>query len=252
MQGARFEGKVFVITGSSRGIGQALANYYLDHGAFVCGCSRSAASINHERYRHFCIDLGLEAPVVEMVRLVAREFGGIDVLINNAGLASMNHILTTPYSSMQTIFATNVLGSLLFVREVAKLMSRRYKAILKAGHPACHPPFRIINFATVAVALRLEGEALYAASKAAIINLTEVLAKELGALGITVNAIAPAPLPTDLIKGLPKDKLDALIQRQALKRLANMEDVINVLDFFINPSSDFITGQVLYLGGVSG
>lgn len=113
-------------------------------------------------------------------------------------------------------------------------------------------PFRIVNFATVATPLRLEGEAICAASKAALVNLTQVCAKELSEFSITVNAVGPTPVPTDLIKNVPKNKMDALLNQQAIKRFGEFEGVLNVIEFFLNEKSDFITSQVVYLGGVNG
>ena len=109
---------------------------------------------------------------------------------------------------------------------------------------------RIINFATVATPLKLEGEAIYAASKAAVVCLTEIFSRELADYGITVNAIGPTPVKTDLIQSIPQDRIQALIQRQAIKRYGEYDDIVNVVDFFIRPESNFITGQVVYLGGV--
>jgi 3-oxoacyl-[acyl-carrier protein] reductase len=151
----------------------------------------------------------------------------------------MNHALLSTASTARAIFATNFHGTFLFCREAAKVMVRQ-----KIG--------RIVNFATVATPLRLEGESLYAASKAAVESFTQVLARELGPAGVTVNAVGPTPVPTDLIKNVPKAKMDALLARQAIARFGEIADVINAIDFFLNPRSSFITGQVLYLGGVTG
>ena len=231
--------RVFIITGTRKGIGKELAEYYLKKGDIVVGCSRGKSSIQHSNYRHFCLDVSDEKAVVNMVRKTKKEFGKIDVLLNNAGIASMNHIMTTPYKTVQNIINTNFFGSFLFLREVSKVMSKAKKG-------------RIVNFATVATPLRLEGEAIYAASKAAIINLTEIAARELADFNITVNAIGPTPIPTDLIKNVPKDKIEALLNRQAIKRFGEFKDVVNIIDFFIDEKSDFITGQIIYLGGVNG
>jgi 3-oxoacyl-[acyl-carrier protein] reductase len=109
---------------------------------------------------------------------------------------------------------------------------------------------RIVNFTTVATPLKLEGEAIYAASKAAVGSLTEVLARELAGFGITVNSIGPTPIETDLIRSVPKDRMDRLVARQAIPRMGTFDDVANVCDFYLKPESDFITGQNLFLGGV--
>lgn len=230
--------RTLLITGTSKGIGEALARHYLGLGWNVAGCSRGAGTIAHAAYRHFSLEVADEAAVVPMVRAVAREFGGLDALINNAGTAAMNHLLTTPASTARRIMETNVLGTLLFLREAAKLMARR-----KRG--------RIVNLSTVAVPLDLEGEAIYAASKAAVESLTRIAAREFGPLGICVNAIGPAPIATDLTRAVPKEKLQALLARQAIPRFGEMRDVANVTDFLLDERSDFITGQIIYLGGVA-
>lgn len=240
--------KVILITGTRKGIGKQLSEYYLSLGYIVCGCSRGASSINHINYRHFKLDVSDEKKVVSMVRAVRKEFSRIDVLLNNAGIASMNHILTTPYKSINNIFNTNVFGTFLFTREVAKVMGNIYKKNYKNTKTM---PFRIVNFATVATPLRLEGEAIYAASKAALVNLTQVCAKELSEFGITVNAVGPTPVPTDLIKNVPQNKLDILLNQQAIKRFGEFEDVLNVIEFFLDEKSGFITSQVVYLGGIN-
>lgn len=229
---------VMVITGTRKGIGRYLVDYYLDKGYRVAGCSRGPMGEELDNYRHFELDVADEAGVVKMVRAVAKEWGGIDVLLNNAGIASMNHALLTPLSTVASIFATNVFGTFLFAREAAKVMARK-----KYG--------RIVNFATVATPLKLEGEAAYAASKAAVKSYTEIMAKELAPLHITVNALGPTPVDTDLIRGVPQDKMDALLATQAINRLGTYEDISNVLDFFIDSKSDFVTAQTIYLGGVS-
>jgi len=229
--------KVIVITGSSKGLGKELSLYYLELGNIVVGCSRGDASISHENYRHHALEVSDEKKVIKMIRSTKKEFGRIDALLNNAGIASMNHFLTTSMSSVEKIFATNFFGTFLFSREVSKVMMKQ-----KSG--------RIVNYSTVASALRLEGEAIYAASKAAIENLTQTIAKELAPFNITVNAIAPTPAQTDLIKAIPKEKMQALLDKQAIKRYATIDDIKNVIDFFIDEKSNFITGQILYLGGV--
>ena len=110
---------------------------------------------------------------------------------------------------------------------------------------------RIVNFSTIAVPLSLEGELAYGSSKAAIESLTRVLAKEIAVFGITVNAIGPTPIQTDLIAKVPEEKLKAILKTLSIHRYGEVEDIVNIIDFYLNPRSDFVTGQVLYLGGVS-
>jgi len=141
-----------------------------------------------------------------------------------------------PGDTARQILHVNVLGSFLVCREAAKLMRRRSYG-------------RIVNFSTIAVPLRLEGEALYAAAKSAVEMLTRVLAREFAPFGITVNAIGPTPIETDLIRGVPREKLQQIIDHLAIRRFGTFRDVAHVIDFFVHPASDNITGQVLYLGG---
>lgn len=231
--------RVIFITGTSRGLGLGLARHFLKRGDIVRGCSRAPAAMRHARYAHFRLDVADEKAVVAAVRAVVREHGRIDALVNNAGIATMNHALLSTAAAAERIFATNFHGTFLFCREAAKAMARR-----KAG--------RIVNFTTVATPLRLEGESLYAASKAAVESFTQVLARELGPTGVTVNAIGPTPVPTDLVKNVPREKMEALLARQAIRRFGTIGDVINVVEFFLSPQSEFVTGQVIYLGGVNG
>lgn len=230
--------KKIVITGTRKGIGKQLAEHYLADGWFVVGCSRGEGSVEHENYQHFALDVSDEDAVVSMARSIKKDHSSVDALLNNAGIASMNHAMLTPASTVNRILQTNVVGTFLFCREMAKLMRRGTNG-------------RIINFTTVAHPLNLEGEAIYAASKAAVESLTRILARELAELKITVNAIGPTPIKTDLIRGVPKEKMDALLARQAVNRMGEVHDVINTVDFFLREESDFITGQVLYLGGIN-
>ncbi|MFC1485183.1 SDR family NAD(P)-dependent oxidoreductase [bacterium] len=228
---------VVLITGTRKGIGKYLVEYYVNKGFQVIGCSRNAVDYEFKDYEHFCLDVCDEEKVKEMFVEIRKQYTKLDILINNAGIASMNHSMLTPLHIAHKIVNTNLLGTFLFCRESSKLMQQN-----KYG--------RIINFVTVAVPLKIAGEAMYASSKAAVLTLTQVLAKELANMGITVNAIGPTPVKTDLIRSVPKDKIDNLLHSQAIQKFGEFKDISNVIDFFIKPESNFITGQVLYLGGV--
>ncbi len=227
-----------LITGSSRGIGHALALHFLDQGDTVIGCSRSDCALRQDNYHHFQVDISNPESIKELFFNVRKHFKSLDILINNAGIAKMNAFALTPPESLQDIMNINVNGTFLCSQRAIGLLR-------KAKNP------RIINMTTVAVPLQLEGEAAYAASKSAVETLTKIMAKELGNFNITCNAIGPAPIQTDLIKGVSKEKIDDLVQKQSVKKMATVEDVIHLVDFLTHPDSSMITGQIIYLGGIS-
>jgi 3-oxoacyl-[acyl-carrier protein] reductase len=231
---------VTLITGTRKGIGEYLAKYYLSKGHIVIGCSRSTpdwCKEGYDNYCHYILDVADEAAVKKMFMDIRKTYGHLDHLINNAGIAAMNHCALTPMQMVDNVFSTNTKGTFLFSREAYKIMKKN-----KYG--------RIINFSTVAVPLKLDGEAAYAASKAAIVTLTQIMAKEFGNDGVTVNAVGPTPVQTDLIRNVPEEKIQRLLNNQSVKRFGTFEDVSNVIDFYLDKRSSFITGQVIYLGGI--
>jgi len=227
-----------IITGTRKGIGRHLAETYAKRGFVVEGCSRGDAGWEAENYTHHKVDVADERQVREMVANVAKRHGRLDVVLNNAAVASMNHVLLTPAKASNRMLEVNVTGTMLFCRESAKVMMRR-----KYG--------RIVNFTTIVAPIALAGEAVYAASKAAVVTFTRILAFELGQWGITCNSFGATPIMTDMIRGVPQEKIDAVVNNLAVKRLGTYEDCSNVCDFFISRASDNITGQVVYLGGVT-
>lgn len=229
---------IILITGTSRGIGKYLAECFLEKGNIVVGASRTESDISNENYYHFICDITDEKAVTTLFMNIRKQFGLIDVLINNAGIASMNHFCLTPLETAKRVMNVNFFGTFLMTREASKLLRKSNNA-------------RIVNFSTVAVPLNLEGEASYAASKAAIESLTRTTAKELAGYNITVNAVGPVPVKTALIAGVPEDKIQNLLSHQAIKRFGEPKDVYNVIDFYLKPESNFITGQIMYLGGIN-
>ncbi len=228
---------VTLITGTRKGIGRFLAEHYLARGHVVYGCSRGEPDWSADGYTHFIADVADEKQVKRVFSDIRRQQGRLDNLLNNAGIASMNHSLLTPLSTVRKVLETNVVGCFLFCREAAKLMKKNDYG-------------RIVNFSTVAVPLKLEGEAAYVASKAAVEGLTNVLSREFAGMGVTVNTVGPVPIETDLIRSVPEDKIRDIVKRQTIERLGRFEDVSNVTDFFLQEGSDFVTGQHIYLGGL--
>tara|TARA_Y100001958_G_scaffold158296_1_gene155724 strand:+ start:2699 stop:3400 length:702 start_codon:yes stop_codon:yes gene_type:complete len=225
-----------LITGTSKGIGKDLVKYFLGKNYFVFGCSRSSPSIDHKNYKHFELDISNENSVKKMFMYLRKNSGNLDILINNAGLASMNHTLLTPLKKTKQIIDTNFIGTFLVSRESAKLMKKNNYG-------------RIVNMTTVGTQIKLEGEAIYTASKSAVENLTTVMSREFANYGITVNALGPTPTYTDLIKFVPKEKIENIMNSLAFERLTEIKDIINVINFFISKESDYVTGQFIYLGG---
>lgn len=227
-----------LITGATKGLGRALTDYFLAQGDTVFGCARSQSDLAHEQYHHFQVDVADSGAVAQVFFDLRKKIKHLDAVINNAGVASMNAFALTPEHTLSHIFDVNVKGTIFFCQKALGLLRR-------SEHP------RIVNTSTVAVPLQLEGESIYAASKSAVETLTRIIAKEYGSFGITCNAVGPSPIDTALIQGVPKDKIEKLIRRQAVKKMATPEDVIHIIDFFLKPESDMISGQVMYLGGIS-
>ena len=227
-----------VITGATRGLGLMLAQHFLTQGDEVIGCGRTATTLSHPNYTHRCVDVTSDEEVEAFFAELSGRCGRIDALINNAGIASMNALALTPVETARRIVDTNLLGPFAFTRAAVRLMRGAGDA-------------RIVNFTSVAVPLCLEGEAIYAASKSAVETFTRIAARELAPFNITCNAVGPSPIQTGLIAGVPKHKLQSLIDAQAIRRWAVPADVVNVVDFFLKPESSMVTGQVIYLGGIA-
>jgi 3-oxoacyl-[acyl-carrier protein] reductase len=232
---------VAVITGTSRGLGKSLAQYFLKKDYVVVGCSRGEGAIEDKNYRHYKVDVGNEAEVRSWVRKVKSEFKKVDLLICNAGLVRSALLLSmTPSDEMESIVSTNYIGVFYVLREISKVMALRGSG-------------RIITISSTMTLLHEEGTAVYSATKAAVTETTKVLAKELAPRGITCNVIAPAMMWTDSSEALSKggDWQKRMLEKQIFPRLIETEEICHIADFFASPKSSAITGQVIFIGMVA-
>jgi len=229
---------VMIITGTRKGIGKYLAEYYSEKGFIVIGCSRGDIDFSLNNYQHYCLDVSDEASVKKMFNEIRKKYGRLDILINNAGVNyALSPILLVPFESALKTIKINFLGTFIFTREAVKIM--------KANSFG-----RIINFGSMALKHEVKGEAIYTASKAAIVSFTRVVAKEVYSYGITCNVISPSAVDTDLMKNVNSDALKEVLSRNAIVDVGNFEDINNIIDFLIKPESYAITGQTVFLGGV--
>lgn len=222
-----------LLTGSSRGIGLGIARFFLDRGYIVCGCSRSESAITAPDYHHRRLDVSDEKAVRGWVSATAKQFGRIDVAVCSAGVVKSALMMSvTPTAILDEFLATHVRGTFVVCREVSKVMIRQ-----RAG--------RIINISSLAVPLHLKGAAGYAASKAAVEEMTRVLAKELASTGVTCNIVGPALVMTDPAVAMGPEWAKWLVDQQSIQRTVGVEEVCNVIEFFASPASSAVTGQTL-------
>ncbi|MCK6541432.1 SDR family oxidoreductase [bacterium] len=227
---------VMIITGTSKGIGKGLAEYFLNKGYRVFGCSRSEATITHAAYHHTALDVSNESAVRLWIRTVKKEGGRIDVLVCNAGLVeSALQMTVTPGDVLEAYLKTNVAGTYYVCRETAKTM-----LLQKQG--------RIITISSIMTRLHAPGTSVYSATKSAIEQMTKVLAREMAPLGITCNVVAPSMSPTDAAKSFGPEWEKNMLAQQTIQRPITTDEIANVISFYAAPESACITGQVTYMG----
>ena len=233
-----YQGNVVLITGARRGVGRMLVDHFLQHGAQVIGLSRTAEDAPASPgYHPMQVDVGDAESVTRAFGEIRRTFGHVDVLINNAAVLTSQYALIMPPAAAQAMLQTNLMGAFLVSREAAKLMRGR-------------PWGRIIHISSMAVCLEPAGDSMYAATKAAVTTLSHVMAKEFAAMHLRCNTVGVPVIDTDMLRQLPRQKVDAVIAGLPLPRYATADDILNVVDFFASARSSYITGQTVYLGGV--
>lgn len=230
-QRAELAPKKYLVTGSRRGIGRAIVETLLQRGHGVFGCSLNDTDLKHPNYTHLVADVSKADQVQALFDRLRLESSSIDACINCAGVAGMNHILLTPPEQVRKIIETNLLGAFNVTQEAARAMSQTGGLI--------------VHFSTIAVRLNLEGECAYAASKAGVEAVVKIAAKELETLRVRVNAIALGPVDTDLIRNVPKKKIDDLLKASHRTKMITREEIFEVIEFFTRNTET--TGQIVDL-----
>lgn len=234
-----YQGKVVLITGARRGVGHRMAEHFLKHGAQVVGFSRNDDESNFPSgYHPMAVDVGDAESVARGFSAIRKTWGRLDIAVNNAAVLTSQYAMIMPASAARSMLETNLLGAFLVSREAAKLM--------RSGRWG-----RIINIGSMAVSLEPVGDSMYAATKAAISTLANVMAKEFAHMNITCNTLGITAIETDMLSQLPRKKIDAVIAGLPIPRYATMDDILNVIDFFASERSSYVTAQTVFLGGVN-
>lgn len=237
-----YNNKIVLVTGTSRGVGLSIANYFLKNHAIVIGISRGDSKINDQNYHHFHLDIGDPFEVTKCFSTqIIKKFKKIDIVINNAAVLTSQFSLVMPIKNAVEMVNINLLGVFFVSREAAKLMRNK-------------EPGRIINIGSMAVSLEPVGDTLYAATKAGINTLANIMAKEFASYNVTCNTVSISAIETDMLQqhsDIAKGKIKNIISNLPIPRQAEIEDVLNVIDFFASDRSSYITAQTIYLGGIN-
>ena len=238
-------GKVALVTGSSRGIGAGLiraldrlgarciVNYFEDPAGKNRADAQSVASSLKDATLLAC-DVGDHIQVAAMMDQIRQQLGGLDILVNNAGILRDRTLKKITDDDWNDVLRTNLTGVFNCLR--------RAVPILRQGG-------RVVNIASVAAYLGVFGQANYASAKAGVIALTKVAARELAKQQITVNAVAPGVIDTDMTRALTPEALQHLLNQIPLAKFGAIDDVVNAVTFLASPASAYITGQVLHVNG---
>jgi 3-oxoacyl-[acyl-carrier protein] reductase len=236
--------RVCIISGGSRGLGEALAQDLLEQGNIVATFSRAASSFTSECKEKYGedafvfreLDGGVFADVNRFVIDICRRFGRVDVLINNAALVLEGLLTLTPPAEVDKALNANLRGPVWLTQACAKAMLRQ-----RHGN--------IINISSINGIRGNKGVAVYSATKAALDGFTRSLARELGPKGIRVNSICPGYLDTGMTRNMSEEKREQVIKRTPLGRLGTVNDIIGVVRFLLANDSSFVTGQVIVADG---
>ncbi len=239
------QGKTAIVTGASRGIGAAIARRLCEVGANVVICSRSTESVSQTAdelkdqgysVQAMAADISKKDDVEALVEEAISQFSQIDILVNNAGITRDMLLMRLKDEDWDAVLQTNLTGTMYCTRAVLRPMIRQ-----KSG--------RIINISSVIGLMGNPGQASYAAAKAGIIGLTKTTAKEVGTRGITVNAIAPGFITTDMTAQIPEEFRKKALELIPLQNYGAPEDVADAVCFLASDAARYITGQTLQVDG---
>jgi 3-oxoacyl-[acyl-carrier protein] reductase len=237
-----YNNKNIIVTGSSRGVGFEIACHFIKLGANVIGLSRGKGNIQNVNYKHYSVDLGNPDSIVSCFKNhISKDFKRIDILINNAAVMTSQFSMIMPIKNVVDMLNVNLLGVFMVSREASKLMRGK-------------EPSRIINIGSMASSLEPIGDSIYAAAKSGIITLANVMAKEFSSLNITCNTLAITAIETDMLNSHSASaqvKIKEIINNLPIPRISNIDDILNVIDFFASERSSYITAQTIYLGGIN-
>jgi len=225
---------MIIVSGASRGLGKAITERLTEKGEKVIGLARSVNGISIEAIE---CDVGNYASVKNASRKIKQLKQPVKAFINAAGVASMNMAVTTDESTVQTLIQTNLVGTIYCCQLFAPIMLRQKNGIF-------------INFSTIAVALALKGESIYAASKAGVESFSRTFAREMADFNIRVNCIAPGPIQTDLLKGITDTQIEKITSQQIIPKQFQKSDVCDLIELLIDERARSLSGQVLNIGGV--
>ena len=224
---------MIVVTGASKGLGRAICDRLLSKGIPVFGLARN---IDGVPFPSMVCDVSSYNDVKQVSQRLKRDGVMVQGLVNAAGIASMNLAVITPPQVSQNIIHTNLLGTIYCCQLIAPLMLRN-----KAGS--------IINFSTIAVALGLKGESIYAASKAGVEGFTRSFAREMADFNVNVNCIAPGPIDTNLLKGITSTQIEKIVSQQIIPKQFTPDAVSDLVEILLDERSRSLSGQVLHVGG---
>ena len=226
--------KKIIVTGCSSGIGFYLAEKLTKCSFDVIGLARNKPSENYSFKFEQCDVRDFHS--VSSFFLKIKKDKNVYALLNVAGIASMNLLLTTPEETIKNLINTNLIGTIFCTKEIMPAFVRS-----KAG--------RIINFSSFAVKIGLQGESVYVASKAGIEGFSRSIARELASYNVTVNCISPGPIKTKLTQKVPPAYIDKVIHQQIIREQCHVEDILNCVELILDFKSDKITGQNFVIGG---